>query len=65
MKNAKDKLSDPEVRHAKPKEKPYKLSDGAGLHCMVLTSGVRSWRFNYRFNDKHKTLTIGIYPDVG
>lgn len=30
---------------------------------MVNKSG-KYWRYNYRFNDKHKTLALGVYPDV-
>ncbi|MEZ5534392.1 MAG: integrase arm-type DNA-binding domain-containing protein [Thiolinea sp.] len=72
----KDKLTDPEVRHAKPQDKPYKLQDGGGLYCEVLTTGSRVWRYRYKFGvpkpDKQgrlikpeKTFTIGTYPDVG
>jgi hypothetical protein len=28
-------LTDTQVKNAKPKEKPYKLSDGAGLYLLV------------------------------
>ncbi len=60
-----NKLSDPEIRHAKPKDKAYKLQDGGGLYCQVLTTGTKTWRYNYRIYGKHKTYTIGNYPDIG
>lgn len=41
-----------------------KLSDGGGLYLMVVPSGSRYWRFNYRFNGKQKTLALGVYPYV-
>lgn len=58
------KLSDPEVRHAKPQDKLYRLRDGGGLYCEVLVTGAKTWRYNYRFDGKQKTFTIGSYPDV-
>jgi len=33
------------VQNAKPKEKPYKLSDGEGLHLLVQPNGSKLWRF--------------------
>ena len=50
------------VKNAKPKTKPYKLSDGGGLHLYVKPNGSRLWRFRYRFDEKEKTLSIGPFP---
>lgn len=52
------------VKNAKPKDKPYKLSDGGGLHLYVKPNGSRLWRFRYRFDEKEKTLSIGPFPLV-
>lgn len=52
------------AKHAKPKAKPYKLTDEDGLHLLVHPNGGKYWRFSYRFNGKQKTLALGIYPDV-
>ena len=52
------------VKNAKPKTKPYKLSDGGGLHLYVKPNGSRLWRFRYRFDEKEKTLSIGPFPLV-
>jgi integrase len=57
-------LSDTRIRGAKPTDRPVKLSDGGGLYLMVTPSGARCWRYNYRFCDKQKTLSLGLYPDV-
>jgi integrase len=56
-------LSDTAVRNAKPKDKPYKLSDEKGLYLLVASVG-KYWRFDYRFAGKRKTLALGVYPDV-
>lgn len=55
-------LTDTQARNAKPAEKPYKLSDAQGLYLFVRPSGSKQWRFDYTFNDRRKTLTIGTYP---
>lgn len=57
-------LSDTQCKTAKPKEKPYKLTDEKGLYLLVAVSGGKWWRFNYRFEQKHKTLSMGIYPET-
>ena len=58
------KLTDPEIKAAKPKEKPYSLPDGHGLVLLVQPSGAKWWRYRYRFNGIAKMLSMGIYPDV-
>ena len=58
------KLTAIKVKAAKPKAKAYKLMDGAGLYLLINKSGRKYWRYNYRFVRKHKTLSIGIYPDI-
>ncbi|MBL8499644.1 MAG: integrase arm-type DNA-binding domain-containing protein [Nitrosomonas sp.] len=58
------KLTDPEIKAAKPKEKPYSLPDGHGLVLLVQPSGAKWWRYRYRFNGTARMLSIGVYPDV-
>lgn len=58
------KLTDPIIKAAKPKEKPYSLPDGHGLVLLVQPSGAKWWRYRYRFNATAKMLSIGVYPDV-
>ena len=52
------------VNNAKPKDKPYKLSDEKGLYLFIQPGGGKLWRFDYRFLAKRKTLALGSYPDV-
>ena len=61
---ATNKLKAKQVELAKPGEKPYKLTDGDGMHLLVDTKGGRYWRLDYRFAEKRKTLALGPYPDV-
>jgi hypothetical protein len=58
------KLSALQVKNAKPKEKPYKLSDGRGLNLEVRQNGSKYWRLSYRFNGKQKTLALGVFPEL-
>lgn len=58
------KLNARQVDAAKPREKVYKLADGAGLYLEVVPSGSRYWRMKYRFNGKEKRMAFGVYPAV-
>lgn len=40
-----------------------KYTDGDGMYLLV-KSGGKYWRMDYRFADKRKTLALGIYPEV-
>ncbi|MEJ5978814.1 integrase arm-type DNA-binding domain-containing protein [Novosphingobium sp. PS1R-30] len=55
-------LSDAKVRNAKPKSKPYKLTDSEQLYVLVTTAGGKKWRWNYTYEKKQKTLCLGAYP---
>ena len=59
-----EKLSALAVKQAKPKDKPYKLSDGKGLNLEVRPNGSKYWRLSYRYQQKQKTLALGVYPVV-
>jgi integrase len=57
-------LTDIQVKNAKAEGKAVKLFDGGGLFLLVEPSGVRGWRFKYRFNGKGKQLSLGVYPNI-
>ena len=58
-------LSDTKVRSAKPRQKPYKISDGHQLYLYVSTAGGKLWRMNDQFDEKQRTLSLGHYPIIG
>ncbi|MBX5206108.1 integrase arm-type DNA-binding domain-containing protein [Rhizobium sp. NZLR1] len=58
-------LTDVQIRNAKKSEKPYKLPDGKGLYLYVSKAGGKSWRQDYAYFGKRKTLTLGAYPALG
>ena len=54
-------LSDQEVKKAKPKDKLYKLFDGNGLNITIFPNGIKRWVFNYTFNKKRNSISLGNY----
>ncbi|MGA3334099.1 MAG: integrase arm-type DNA-binding domain-containing protein [Terracidiphilus sp.] len=57
-------LTDTEIRRSKPAERPYKLSDGGGLHLLITQVGGKLWRLKYRFDGAEKLMALGRYPEV-
>jgi Arm DNA-binding domain len=55
-------LTDTAIRAAKPRQKTFKLYDSGGLYLEVSPSGGKWWRWKYRFGDKEKRLSFGVYP---
>lgn len=58
------KLTDKAIKSAKPKDKPYKMSDGEGMFLLISPNGSKLWRLKYRYNKKEKLLALGSYPQV-
>jgi len=58
-------LTDTQCRTAKPKDKPYKLSDGKGLYLEIKPNGVKAWRYRFEFREgdvaKESIFAIGDY----
>ena len=52
------------VKRARPKSKPYKLSDRDGLYLLIDPSGSRVWRMNYRLRGTQRTITFGRWPEL-
>ena len=52
------------VKHAKCRDRSYRLSDGRGLYLQVEPNGSKYWRLAYRFQSKQKTSALGILKDV-
>jgi integrase len=57
-------LTDPAIRNAKAREKPYKLTDERSMYLFVTPHGAKSFRLKYRHQGRARTLTLGLYPDV-
>jgi integrase len=55
-------LTDLFVKNLKAPEKACKFTDSDGLYLYASPKGLKSWRFDYRFQGKRLTLTFGTYP---
>ncbi|MCX2496854.1 integrase domain-containing protein [Plesiomonas shigelloides] len=60
------RLSDTQIKAAKPKDKEYVLSDGDGLRIRVKPNGSKFWLLNYTHPIKktRTNLSLGKYPEV-
>jgi len=57
-------LTDSAVKAAKPKAKPYHLTDGLGMYLLVKPNGRKYWRMDYSLHGKRNKYAIGVYPSV-
>jgi len=57
-------LTDTAIKKSKPTDKMYTMNDGKGMYLEINPNGTKYWRFRYRFNDKTKKVSFGVYPDV-
>ena len=61
---AKDKLTESAVKEARPAARQFKLSDGGGLYLLVHSNGSKYWRFDFRFDGKQQSSSLGVWPEV-
>lgn len=59
------KLTETQIKNAKPKDKAYKLYDTEGLRLLVRPSGTKVWQYPYTLHNKSNIYTIGQYPEIG
>jgi integrase len=52
------------IKNARPKAKPFKLTDERALFLLVMPNGAKYWRLKYRHLGKQKTLALGVWPEV-
>lgn len=57
-------LNDVKLRSIKATGKIQKFTDAKGLYLYVSSAGGKVWRYDYTFDGKRKTYTIGAYPTV-
>lgn len=55
-------LTNVACKNAKPRPKPYKLTDERGLYLEVATSRSKWWRFKFSFADKREPNLAGRGP---
>ena len=59
------RLTDSQVKAAKPRTKQYRLYDGHGLRLRVTPAGGKQWHLKYRIDKREHTASLGSYPEVG
>ena len=67
-------LTETKIKAAKPRQKPYKLAAGRGLHLLVTPSGGKLWRLRFRqghikeadgtLRARERMIGLGTWPDV-
>ena len=57
-------LTQLQITSAKPRAKPYNLTDGQGLLLAIQTTGSKLWRYRYRYGGLQKTLHLGLWPTI-
>lgn len=58
--------TDKAIKSVKLGDTRNRLSDGDGLYLLLFVKGgSHGWRFDYTFEGKRKTLSLGTYPDTG
>ena len=58
-------LTDTALKSLRPKARAYKSTDRDGMYVYVSTGGAISFRYDYRFNGRRETLTLGRYGRAG
>ncbi len=60
-----NKLTELEVKNAKPRAVKYTKTAGHGLTLLVMPDGSKYWRLRYRFGGKARMIAVGKpYPDT-
>jgi hypothetical protein len=57
-------LTDIRIRNLKPRPIVYRRADSLGLCIEVRPTGLKSWRFRYRYAGKPNMIGLGEYPAV-
>lgn len=52
------------AENARPRAAQYKISTGRGFYLLVMPTGAKLWRYDYRFDGKRKTAALGSFPEV-
>lgn len=60
---SREHLKDISIKNAKFPDKK-RLNDGDGLYLLIKPTGAKWWRFDYTFEGKRKTLSLGVYPQT-
>lgn len=57
-------LTEARIRATQPNTRTQRLFDGGGLYLEVSPKNGRWWRLKYRFGEKEKRISLGVYPEI-
>ena len=57
-------LTDTKIKHLKPKDKKYKISNGKRLYIVIEPNGRKWWMYEYMYNGKRTQKSLGDYPEI-
>jgi len=58
-------LTDAALRNIRPKSKSYKMTDRDGLYLLISPKGGIAFKYDYRFNGRRESVTLGSYGPAG
>jgi len=58
------KLTVKSIENARAQPKRYLINDGQGLNLQIHPNGSKYWLLRYRFGNKAKVISLGVYPQV-
>ena len=58
-------LTDAALKSLKPRTKPFNVADRDGMYAHVSTSGLVTFRLDYRLNGRRETIMLGRYSRDG
>lgn len=57
-------LTELQCKNFQSQNKSYKKFDGGGMFLLVTANGKKYWRLKYKYGDKEKLISLGVYPTV-
>ncbi len=58
-------LTDAALRNIRPKSRSYKMTDRDGLYLLISPKGGIAFKYDYRFNGRRESVTLGSYGPAG
>nr|WP_292147369.1 Arm DNA-binding domain-containing protein [Brevundimonas sp.] len=58
-------LTDAAIKNLLPKSTSYKMTDRDGLYLLISPKGGIAFKYDYRFNGRRESVTLGSYGPSG
>ena len=57
-------LTELQIKHLKPQDKTYRVTDSGGLSVAVSPTGGKAWHLRYKHNGSEQLISLGKYPAI-